>query len=1073
MIRYFFSLVTFIIFSSFTQAQSSDLLLRHPSLSPDGSRVAFSWQGDIWTVDAQGGEASRLTIHEAYEAAPQWSPDGQSICFTSNRFGNSDVFSIGSKGGTPFRITYHSGGDANASWGTDGNIYFVSRRSFAQIEREYEIHKVNSNGGTPVRALDALGFNPVLSPDNRYVAFERGSCRIAREAYKGPANRDIWVFDTQTGKYSQVTTSEHQDIYPDWGADGQLYFLSARAGKYNLYTVKIVDGGKEGELQRLTNFKEDGIRYYDVAANGKKVVFERGMDIYTMNADGKGKPGKLNVTVSKDYRFDPIEKKTFSDNVRDYSVSPNGKMVALNVRGEIVVKQNDKEKNRTKAMTNDAARDQNPQWLNDSTLLFISDRSGNKDIFMVRSSDTSQVNLFRTFKTTVKALTITPEDEARFSLSPDRKKIMILQGRGKLITADIDENGVLSNEKILLDGWDTPSGVTWSPDSKWLAYSSEDLNFNAEIYIHAADNSTAPVNVSMHPRNDRSPVWSADGSKLGFVSDRNNADYDIWFTWLKKEDWEKTKRDWEEEEDMEGKNGNGKKNGEKKDSTDTFTMEIDFNGIHDRLEQVTAYPGDEGGVEISKDGETFYFSANGSGRNGRSTKRNFMSIKWDGTDPNIILDDMPLGNLQWDDSHKNLYFISRGKFNKLPVSGKKVEGQPFTAKLEIDHPGERAQMFEDGWRALRDGFYDPEFHGQDWEDLKNKYKKRALAASTSQDFRTMFNEMLGQLNASHMGMYGSDPEDLQKDQTGLIGVELKPVADQGVQITYIIPDSPADKESSKLAVGEIISAVNGEQISGNANFFSLMEGTANERTLLTVKATDGTSREVVIRPVTSLNNEKYEAWIKEQKRLTDLYSGGKLGYIHIRAMGWPSFERFERELMASGYGKEGIVIDVRYNGGGWTTDMLMAVLTTRQHAYTIPRGAAQSLKDHEKFKNNYPYGERLPFPPLMMPSVALCNENSYSNAEIFSHAYKTLGLGTLVGQPTFGAVISTGSYGLIDGGRVRMPFRAWFVKATEENMEHGPAVPDVLVKNAPDAKAAGKDDQLKKAVEVLMEQIDK
>jgi C-terminal processing protease CtpA/Prc len=576
----------------------------------------------------------------------------------------------------------------------------------------------------------------------------------------------------------------------------------------------------------------------------------------------------------------------------------------------------------------------------------------------------------------------------------------------------------------------------------------------------------------MHPRNDRSPVWSADGSKLGFVSDRNNADYDIWFTWLKKEDWEKTKRDWEEEDEEEEKSSNGKNNGEKKDSTETFTIEIDFEGIHDRLEQVTAYPGNEGGVEISKDGETFYFSANGSGRNGRSTMRNFMSIKWDGTDSKVILDDMPLGNMQWDDKYKNLYFVSRGKFNKLPVSGKKVEGQPFTAKLEIDHPGERAQMFEDAWRALRDGFYDPEFHGEDWEDLKKKYKMRALAASTSQDFRTMFNEMLGQLNASHMGMYGSDPEDLQRDQTGLIGVELKTVP-EGVQVTYIIPDSPADKEGSKLAVGEIITSVNGEQIVGNTNFFSLMEGTANERTLLTVKASDGASREVIIRPVTSLNAEKYEAWIKEQKRLTDLYSGGKLGYIHIRAMGWPSFERFERELMASGFGKEGIVIDVRYNGGGWTTDMLMAVLTTRQHAYTIPRGAAKSLKDHKKFKNNYPYGERLPFPPLMMPSVALCNENSYSNAEIFSHAYKTLGLGTLVGQPTFGAVISTGSYGLVDGGRVRMPFRAWFVKATEENMEHGPAVPDVLVENAPDGKAAGKDDQLKKAVEILMEQINK
>ena len=189
-------------------------------------------------------------------------------------------------------------------------------------------------------------------------------------------------------------------------------------------------------------------------------------------------------------------------------------------------------------------------------------------------------------------------------------------------------------------------------------------------------------------------------------------------------------------------------------------------------------------------------------------------------------------------------------------------------------------------------------------------------------------------------------------------------------------------------------------------------------------------------------------------------------------MNWPSFERFERELTASGLGKEGIVIDVRYNGGGWTTDMLMTVLNVRQHAYTIPRGAAKSLnKEHQNFTQYYPYGERLPFSSWTKPSIAMCNENSYSNAEIFSHAYKHLGLGTLVGQPTFGAVISTGGAGLMNGSFVRMPFRAWYVKATKENMEHGPAVPDIIVANQPDSKANGDDPQLKKAVDELLKQI--
>ena len=242
--------------------------------------------------------------------------------------------------------------------------------------------------------------------------------------------------------------------------------------------------------------------------------------------------------------------------------------------------------------------------------------------------------------------------------------------------------------------------------------------------------------------------------------------------------------------------------------------------------------------------------------------------------------------------------------------------------------------------------------------------------------------------------------------------------------------------------------------------------------MLDILGTDGIAREVIIRPTSSLRGHLYDAWVAERKALTEKYSNGRLGYLHIRGMNWTSFERFERELAASGYEKDGIVIDVRFNGGGWTTDMLMAVLNVRQHSYTVPRGAATSLeKENQKFKETYPYGERLPLSSWTKPSIALCNENSYSNAEIFSHAFKTLDIGTLVGMPTFGAVISTGGQRLLDGSFVRMPFRAWYVKATGENMEHGPAVPDVIVENAPDSKAKDEDLQLKKAVEVLLNEM--
>ena len=335
----------------------------------------------------------------------------------------------------------------------------------------------------------------------------------------------------------------------------------------------------------------------------------------------------------------------------------------------------------------------------------------------------------------------------------------------------------------------------------------------------------------------------------------------------------------------------------------------------------------------------------------------------------------------------------------------------------------------------------------------------------------MFNHMLGQLDASHMGMFGENPEQTQADRTGHLGIETIP-AENGMQVRRVVSSGPADRSASRLNKGDIILSVNGRQINPEVNFYSLLDETADERVALKLRRSGGEIEDIIIRPASSINRELYEEWVEERRQITEKASDGKLGYIHIQGMNMPSFERFERELMASGHGKEGIVIDVRYNGGGFTTDRLMAILNTRQHSYTIPRGATPDIEgDKKMFKSNYPYSERLPFPVLMMPSITLVNETSYSNAEIFAHAYKHLGHGKLVGQATFGAVISTGSHRLVDGTLVRMPFRGWWVHATDENMEKIPAKPDHYIAEPPDAKAKGEDPQLLKAVELLLQQI--
>lgn len=1064
----------------------NDLLLRFPSLNNNGSLIAFSYQGDIWTVPSSGGKATRLTIHEAYEAYPKFSPDGKQIVFSGNRYGNNDIFIIPTEGGTPKRLTYHSAQDNISSWTNDGNILFSTNREFNQIERPFEVYAISSSGGTEYRILDAMGFEPVASPDGRFIAFVRGDINpVFREEYRGSSNRDIWLYDTKTKNYFKLVGFETNDINPQWSDSRTLFFLSSNTGKYNLYKIKIDDNGKGiGKPEQLTNYKDHSIRYLSLSNDGTTLVFERGKNIY-ISKTSDIEPKELNIIISADDRFDPIEYKTFSNNLTEYSISPNGKYIAFSVRGEIFVKEVDKEKSRSVNLSNSPYRDNNVAWLNDTILVFTSDRNDNNyDLYLVKSADKQQPNLFKSLKHEIIRITKTDEDESDPVISNDGKKIAYIRGKDtrQLVVSEISTDGKLTNEKILTDSWATPSGVKWSPDDKWLAYSMEDLYFNEEVYIHSADNSKKPVNVSMHPRGDSNPFWSADGSKLGFLSSRSGSNSitgglsftrDVWFVWLKKDDWEKTKSDWEEKEpSTTSEKKDEKPKDAKKDEPKVKPIQIDFDNIHERLVQVTNFPGDESNLIISKDGETFFYVGNSSTAKGG---RDLYSIKWDGKE----LKELTKGgsnpnSVQMDKEGKFLYFTKTGgSLTRYEIKTDKSEALPYSAKIKIDYTAERKQIFDEAWRTIRDGFYDPQFHGKNWNSLKKKYEELCLIASTPNDFRDMFNNMLGELNSSHMGFTSADRIETQKDQTGLLGVELFPT-NEGMKIQRVIPNSPADKSSSKLNEGEIIIAIDGNPFNQDENFYQYLTNKVDEKVLVTVKSKDGKEREIAIRPINDTHQLLYKEWVDNRKKLVDKYSNGRLGYIHIQGMNYPSFETFERELTAAGEGKEGLVIDVRYNGGGSTTDYLMTILNYKQHAYTIPRGASKDLeKDKLKFRNYYPTGERLVFAAWLKPSIALCNEGSYSNAEIFSHAYKTLGIGKLVGYPTNGSVISTGGKQLIDGSFVRMPFRGWFTKATDKNQELGPAVPDIIVENSVNWLATGEDEQLKKACEELLKQIDK
>ena len=1035
-------------------AQNS--LIRMPSISPDASEMAFSYQGDIWTYNFATKQSKRLTVHEAFESNPIWSADGKQIAFSSNRKGTNNIFTISKSGGTPKQITYYPVGDTPYDWTKSGQIIFTTNRVMKGPEWDAQTYAVNANGGTPERFITALGSMATVSPNGKFVAYAKGACRISREDYKGSAQRDIWLYNISTDKYIQISNTQKNEHSPQWDTSGNLYFISAESGRYNIYKQSISsDGSIQGSTTKLTNQKKDGVVWFSVSDNGT-IVYSTAFNQFQIK---NGSTKKLSINLDTDYRFESERTTTTRSGISSFDVSPNGKLAAMEIAGEIFVKLNDKEKSRSNNISKHPFRDREPQWISDKEVIYISDRDGHNEIYISTSKDTL-VGMERSLKIDTKKLTKSKEDVYDLLVSPDHKKIAYRVGRGELIVADILD-GKIEKPQVFSSGWAAAEGVSWSPDSKYLAYSQEDLDFDSEIFIQSVENPKEKFNVSMHPRSDFSPVWSPDGKKLAFTSNRagnrGGIDADVWMVWLRKEDWERSRIDREDGDYYAEKK---EKKGKGKDKM-KVEVKIDKDRIYDRLVRITRLPDDEYGGVFSPDSKYVYYSATSPASNSRS----FFKAKIDGTSPKAIKGTSRVGRFA--SINGKFYFTSRGVLKELNPKGDRVTSLPHMAKYTQDFKAMNEQVFNEGTRVLTMGFYDPNFHGYNWEALIKKYKPLALRSSTEQDYSFVYNLLLGQLNASHMGYRAGTSERTNNDNIGLLGLEVKNTSN-GAKVEYVLKNSVANKSKVNLNVGDVITSVNGKNVGANTNFYSLLKNTRGDEVLFTL----ANGKEVVIRTARSLRGLQYEAWVESRKELVNKFSNGQLGYIHIQGMSQPSFERFERELKASGYGKKGIVIDVRYNGGGWTTDRLMAVLNVDQHAYTIPRGAANNLqKENKKFSGNYPFNERAILSVNTKPSIALCNENSYSNAEIFSHAYKNLGLGKLVGQPTFGAVISTGGYSL-SRGYVRMPFRAWYVKKSGKNMENdAPAMPDYLVKNAPGWGARGEDDQLKKAVEVLLDQI--
>ena len=1011
-------------------AQEPIRFARSPDISPDGKTVAFSYLGDIWLVDAKGGEAHHLTMHEKHDYNPIFSPDGKWIAFSSNRHGQYDVFVVPVKGGRPERLTFDSADDHPTGWSPDSeHVLFMSGRNI-DLPMRAELFSISIHGGAVKQISVFEGRDGVCSPKGDRIAYVRGPGQWFRKGYRGSANDDIWICNADGSKNRQMTNHLGQDSYPMWSADGKyLYYVSDVASSVaNLTKIAIADADNPLPAtvpvpQVVTHHKDDSVRRARMCANGEFIVYECGADIW-IHSLKTGKDRKLHIEVNADDKTNTESLKTFTTGATEFAWSPNEQHVAFVVHGEIFLMP--RTGGKSKRLTDHPAFDHGIAWAPDGKkIAFLSDRDGHEDIYLLEANDPDHPNFAEAHRFKVTRLTNAAQAEMGVSFSPDGKRIAFLR-TGKLMSMDPDGK----NEKVLVSDRQVID-YEFSPNGTWLCYAGMDGSFASELFIIPAGGATTddpPRNITRFATYNSGVTWSRTGSRLAFISQRKGNILAAYVMSL-----------------------------QKPAAPGAFLgTDIDWENIHLRVKLPAQMNAAE--CAISGDGSRIAFRATSDG-----SEDLWLANADGGSVTRLTTGNLKPTQIVWSRWFPGqIYFRdTAGNLRSLVIGGPAVVGPivvPFNAKMTVRQDELFLEMFDQSWRALNENFYDDKFHGADWKAIRAKYRPLVAHCALKEDLYALIALMLGELNASHLGITGNlDAPEQQTAELGLIFDRTYPGPE--LKIAEIIKGGPADQRGLNIKPGEFITRIDGHDLTDKTNLARLLNDKIGEVVVVHVTPNPKSlvrARRLEIRGASraGINPFMYERWIKRNADRVSQLSKGKLGYIHISGMDEPGLERFVRTLYSDNFDKDGIVLDVRYNGGGFTHDQVLNYLTGKEHTVFTHRNGSSGLvvRAHDR--------------KWSKPLTLLINNRTYSDAEIFPHAFRTWGLGKLVGQPTGGFVIFTQPITLIDGSTFRTPnVGVHTIKGI--NMEKEGVTPDVLIEAHPDQLARGLDVQLEKAVEVL------
>ncbi len=1061
----FLAVLTLGLLSNSLPAQEPIQMARTPDISPDGKLVAFSYLGDIWVVETIGGKARPVTMHRAHEMSPVFSPDGRSIAFSSNRHGSYNVFVIPVDSGKPTRLTFDSSNDLVTGWSPDGkSVLFASTRS-ASFPPAYELYTVPVEGGQARRVSAAEGREGVFSPKGDHIAYARGPGSWYRKGYRGSSKDDIWICNADGTNNRQLTTNNVEDASPMWSSDGQwIYYVSECFGTPANIVRQPADSAvtpgtsatERPKPQQITQHKDDAVRRARISGNGQWIVYECGADLWVVSTKDNASPRKLAIEVHTDDKSNTERVESFNnEHASEFAFSADEKNAILTIHGELFLTQTSPANGKTHRLTETSVNNHGVSWAPDSSrVLFISDKSGHDNIYALQADDAEhpQFTSARRFKTT--RLTTSSDGVLGLSFAPDGKRVAFVQA-GKLWTMNpdgSDQKAIVGEQKVI--------DYEWSPDSKWFVYSRQDGSFASELYIVPAGGATAenPTrNITRYATYNSDVSWSADGRKIAFLSARGGSTIpSIYVIPLRKPAAAGV---------TEAPAANG-------------TVEIDFDDIHLRAEPIKSVPNNAlvEEVAISPDGSKVAFRAHSPGQKIGDLFVASTDEK-EGTQlMRLTAGDTGPSQIQWSKrkapfgppTEVVFFRDAKGSVRLVRVAAEvkpeNVMTLPFKGKMTIRTDEEFTEMFDQSWRYLAENFYDPKFHGSNWDGVREKYRPLVKHVTMKEDLYALLYLMMGELNASHLGVLGNltNPEEPTAD-VGLVFDDF--YRGKGLKVADVLKRGPADRRGLSVKPGEYVVAIDGVEITDATDLSKLLNGKVDETIELQV-ATDpngdpktrrkievvGADREKTIRPL------MYDRWVEKNAQKVAELSKGKLGYIHIPSMDEAGLDRFVRSLYSDNFDKEAIVVDVRFNGGGFTHDQILNYLGAHEHTIFRQRDGGEGLVLRSVDRK------------WTKPVVLLINNRSYSDAEIFPSAFRALNLGKLVGQPTGGYVIGTGNVRLFDGTILRLP-RIGVYTLKGVNMDKEGVVPDVTVETPPDQLAKGVDLQLEKAVEVLQAEV--